>query len=247
MAENWSKFFRKLVDLVLQRSSELARLEEMSAAEFLGAARRVRLAAPLQKTEILVLFNYKDPLVKAAIWQIKYRNHGKIVRMLAEILREELVGELAELRQFADFREPIIIPIPISAARRKARGYNQTENLAREMARQDGGLPANGLSRRRPACHRLAMAGRWQAGRNFETLTDILIKTKETPPQSALPRALRLKNLKGCFAVTDPEKIRGRNIILLDDVTTTGATLEEAASTLRRAGARKVIAIVIAH
>lgn len=56
-----------------------------------------------------------------------------------------------------------------------------------------------------------------------------------------------MKNLVGTFEVQNPEKIRGRNIILIDDVTTTGATLKEAKKVLRASGARKIIGVTLAH
>ena len=82
----------------------------------------------------------------------------------------------------------------------------------------------------------------------IELTTDILIKTKETESQTkSKNRAERIKNLEGCFDVKNPEQIKNRNIVLLDDVTTTGATLTEARRALLARGARKVIAIVFAH
>ncbi len=212
-------WWRNLIDLFLPRSSELRMLEELSVADFYHRAEK---SVQRKQETVLAIFSYKDPLVRAAIWQIKYRNHRKVSRLLAEILYSELVAELEDLSQFSHFVSPILIPIPLSAARQKARGYNQTENLAKEMMRLD----RNNI---------------------FTLEIKVLVKTKDTPPQSSLPRSSRLQNLRGSFQVKNSEKIRGRNIILIDDVTTTGATLKEASATLRRAGARKVIAIVVAH
>ncbi len=214
----WSESWRRFIDLFLPRSSELKNVESLSAEEFFKRARKN--GEVLRET--IAMFDYSDPLVKTAIHQIKYWNHQKIFRFLAQILYSRLIEELADLSLFADFKKPILIPIPMSAARRKERGYNQTENLAKEMARLD-------------------------AGSSFELLTKVLTKIRETPAQSSLRRTFRLQNLKGCFEICDPTKICGRNIILLDDVTTTGATFKEARITLLRAGARKVIAIALAH
>ncbi|KKU76429.1 MAG: hypothetical protein UY03_C0035G0001, partial [Parcubacteria group bacterium GW2011_GWA2_47_64] len=72
-------------------------------------------------------------------------------------------------------------------------------------------------------------------------------KCKDTGSQTKMDtRKKRLENLKGCF-VADGKAVEGRNIILIDDVATTGATLVEARKTLLRAGARKVIAFTVAH
>src|SRR5947207_371423 len=116
---NW---FRKILDLILPRNAALQQLEGISSAEFW---RRAEKSVNSGEENIFVLFNYRDPLVRTAIWQIKYRNHTKIVRMLAEILYSQMIDELATLSQFANFTSPILIPIPLSAPRLKARGYNQ--------------------------------------------------------------------------------------------------------------------------
>ncbi len=213
---NWGK---RMLDLVLPRSSLLKNLEEMSAADLSS-----RIVPKYLKgdSSIAFFFSYRDTLIRAAIWQIKYRNDQRVVKMLAQVIHEELLVILVEKIFFENFSNPILIPIPLSAARLKARGYNQTENLVREMAKLDG-------------------------GKNFQLLTNVLTKIKETLPQSSLPRPLRLQNLKNCFRLNSPEKICKRNIVLLDDVVTTGATLREAATTLRLAGAHQILSIAVAH
>jgi len=76
---------------------------------------------------------------------------------------------------------------------------------------------------------------------------DSLEKIKETPHQSKLNnKTKRLNNLKNCFSA-NPEKVKNRNIILIDDVITTGATMSKVKKELKKAGARKVIGIAIAH
>jgi predicted amidophosphoribosyltransferase len=90
-------------------------------------------------------------------------------------------------------------------------------------------------------------------GEGYPILTlknKILIKPKETEHQARIKdRRTRLKNIIGSFAVKDSEKnkIKNRNIILIDDITTTGATLTEAKKVLKQAGARKIIAFTVAH
>ena len=85
-------------------------------------------------------------------------------------------------------------------------------------------------------------------GASFSADFNALEKIRHTAPQSSIKnRALRLQNLSGCFSIPHPEKVRGKNIILIDDVTTTGSTLAEARSVLLSAGARSVHAIAIAH
>ena len=79
---------------------------------------------------------------------------------------------------------------------------------------------------------------------------NILIKPKETKHQARIHnRGERLKNIIGSFAIKNTEKnlLKNRNIILIDDIITTGATLTEARKTLKKAGARKIIAFTVAH
>ena len=93
-------------------------------------------------------------------------------------------------------------------------------------------------------------------GRVSELEKNVLIKNKETKHQAHIKnRSERLKNLIGSFTIKSSKQnakenisiIKGRNIILIDDITTTGATLNEAKKTLKQAGARKIIAFTVAH
>jgi len=79
--------------------------------------------------------------------------------------------------------------------------------------------------------------------------TDMLLRVRHTPPQHGLPRAERLKNVRGAYAV-NPQKaplLQGRRVVLVDDVMTTGASLREAAAILRAAGAAHITAIAFAR
>jgi predicted amidophosphoribosyltransferase len=75
----------------------------------------------------------------------------------------------------------------------------------------------------------------------------LLEKIRHTSPQAELSRAERLDNLTGAYRVSDPESIRGKNIIVIDDVATTGSILREATRILKISGAREIIAFTIAH
>ncbi len=113
----------------------------------------------------------------------------------------------------------VIVPIPLHRARLRWRGFNQAVPLARAVARQCG-LPVApmALARRRP-----------------------------TPPQVGLPAAQRRANVRHAFTLRRPDLIDGRAVLLVDDVMTTGATLDECARVLNRAGARRVDALVLAR
>ena len=116
-------------------------------------------------------------------------------------------------------RNALLIPIPLYKSRERVRGFNQAHLIARALGTRMG-IPAR---------------------------DDILLKTRNTPAQMALRREERLTNLAGTFTVSNTESVRNRTIILLDDIKTTGTTLEEAARTLRAAGAKKIWAITVAH
>jgi predicted amidophosphoribosyltransferase len=77
---------------------------------------------------------------------------------------------------------------------------------------------------------------------------NILIKPKDTEHQARIRhRTERLKNIVGSFVVQSPESVKNRNIILIDDIVTTSATLNEAKKMLKSSGARKIIAFTVAH
>ncbi len=116
-------------------------------------------------------------------------------------------------------QESVIIPIPLHRARQRVRGFNQSLLIAEALGAKLG-IPAQ---------------------------DDILRKIRRTKPQMELAREERLKNMAGAFAVSDSASVRNRTIILLDDIKTTGTTLEEAARVLRSAGAKRIWAITVAH
>jgi predicted amidophosphoribosyltransferase len=75
----------------------------------------------------------------------------------------------------------------------------------------------------------------------------VLVKQRKTKPQASLTKAERLTNLRGSIALTKPISLSGKTIVLVDDVMTTGSTLQECARVLRKSGAKRVIALVLAH
>ncbi|MBP6894954.1 MAG: ComF family protein [Gammaproteobacteria bacterium] len=112
----------------------------------------------------------------------------------------------------------LVLPMPLSQERLRERGFNQSLELARRLA-----------------------PGRCNA--------HVLLRPVHTLPQSGLSRADRLRNLRGAFAV-EPARahgLRGRAVLLVDDVMTTGASLSAAARVLRQAGAAQVTALVLAR
>ena len=112
----------------------------------------------------------------------------------------------------------VLIPIPLSFQRLSERGFNQSLVLSQQLSRE-------------------------------KTLTSSLLRMRNTLAQSSLPRNERLTNLKGAFAVAPfmAAQLRGQRILLIDDVMTSGATLNAAAQVLKQAGAARVSALVFAR
>lgn len=78
-------------------------------------------------------------------------------------------------------------------------------------------------------------------------MTNVLARTRPTEPQIELPAADRRLNVKGAFTATRPDSVAGKRVLLLDDVMTTGSTVDECAKELKKAGAAAVIAVTIAR
>ncbi len=119
----------------------------------------------------------------------------------------------------ADHDPNLIVPVPLHRSRLRQRGFNQAVLLGRVLSRHLA-LP-------------MAPAA--------------LVRTRATEPQIELSAAERRANVRGAFAVKEPERIAGKSILLLDDVMTTGSTMDECAKELKKAGASAVIAVTIAR
>ncbi len=172
------------------------------------------------------VWSYQDQRVRSAVRALKYRGKKPIAKIFAEALYEKLLEELSEKEMFAGEMEVkeefLLIPIPLSNSRLQKRGFNQSALIAKYLA-----------------C---------LAPEIFENRNDVLLRIKNTEHQTLLKnRDERLKNLEGSFIIKNPDAVRGKIIILIDDVTTTGATLMEARRVLLSAGARRVYGATIAH
>jgi ComF family protein len=135
------------------------------------------------------------------------------------------------VRVFGDLLQPVLqslteaypidvmVPVPLHIRRLRERGFNQALLLIRELSKRMG-IP-------------------------YEER--VLKKIKDTPVQIALKKRERRKNLTGAFQVRDQEAIRGKAIVLVDDVYTTGATVNECSHALLKAGAKQVAVLTVAR
>ena len=165
-------------------------------------------------------YAYADKIVRQAIWQLKYKHKRGFGHLLGTSLGELVLEDLSDLAELENFRDPVLVPVPMSAKRERERGYNQAELIAQAVAKISG----------------------------LQLLPNLVSKFKDTPSQvSQHNRAKRLKNLSGAFTVPDSAPIKNRNIILIDDVYTTGATMRELAKVLKKSGAKRILAYTVAH
>ena len=128
------------------------------------------------------------------------------------------LADEAELAGLWD-NDVLVIPVPLSVGRRAERGYNQVELLFAPWCRRQGLI--------------------W--------LDDCLMRRRPTSPQWELDRRERRENIKDAFIVNAPENIRNHSVLLVDDIVTTGRTLDECAAILRQAGATSVSALALAN
>jgi ComF family protein len=112
-----------------------------------------------------------------------------------------------------------VIPVPLHPKRLRQREYNQSALIAYKVAKK----------------------------LDTTLFTDCLIKTKDTPPQVGLSSNKRRTNMKSAFEVKNQNNIKGGNILLIDDVVTTGATIRECSATLKEANVKSIHVIALAH
>jgi len=156
---------------------------------------------------------YANIAVQALVRSLKFGRRRAAAEPLV-VLMKEYCSSLGNL-----FTDALVIPIPLSRRRLRARGFNQAELLARPLA---GFL-------------------------NLPFDASSFVRVRHTKPQTETKSAaLRRENLRGCFAVRGRGAVTGRRILLVDDVTTTGTTFLEAARTLKAAGAETIFALAVA-
>jgi competence protein ComFC len=172
---------------------------------------------------IFPLYDYRHKAIKRSIWLLKYKNKKGLAKIFARALYSRILEEISERIILENFKNPVLVPIPLADKRKRERGFNQAELLSREIMLLD-------------------------SEKNLELVSKALIKPRETKHQAMInDRRKRMRNIEGSFEIKTKSLIEGRNIILIDDVTTTGATLKEARKILKEAGAKKIIAFTIAH
>jgi ComF family protein len=141
-----------------------------------------------------------------------------------------LLGRLlARAVESAGIEEPfLVVPVPLTAAKRRFRGFNQAEEIARAFC-------ASSSSR----------AFRGAAGIQLDSA--LLVRNRDTVSQTGLTRPQRQANLRGAFSVRKPDRLWGKKILLVDDVMTTGATAGECVRVMMKSGAKEVFVATVAR
>lgn len=201
----------RFLDFLFPPREDERALRGVSSDDFLAKMNPVLVPATSLPT--VALFSFADPVVRAALHEAKY--HGSepaftlLALSLAEYLRDAEDARLGTLR---------IVPVPLSSARRRERGFNQAEEVVRRAASELG----------------------------IAVEEELLVRTRDTASQVSLPRQKREENMRGAFG-TAQSADSSFTYIVVDDVTTTGATLQAAIDALRSAGASHIIPLALAH
>ena len=181
----------KLLDFIFPPRDTQQRVRELS----------YKIVSPLYSLRvhesIHYLLPYQTETVRALIKENKFYGNTQAAALLA--------GTLAQYLKETPNRSVVLVPIPLSTLRKKTRGYNQVEQILRQLP------PLAGVT----------------------INTAVLSRTKDTLAQTTLQRQARLKNMKGAFIAKAPKDLFEQcTIVIIDDVVTTGATLRAARASL---------------
>lgn len=160
--------------------------------------------------------NYDDPVIQNLIYYFKYKPFASIAPVLSDLLYKYL--SFLNLISYFSNQNFVITPIPLHIIRHWKRGYNQSELIAKNLADKFG-----------------------------IEMKIFLKRVKNTKQQAKAKKSNeRKENVAGAFKIINPAEVNSKNILLIDDVYTSGATASEAAKVLKSAGAKKIIVLVIA-
>lgn len=167
--------------------------------------------SPLTKHRSLARY---EGMVKDVLLLFKYRGFEILGLFLGDIL----AGALGDEVDLWDGVEAII-PVPLHPKKKRKRGFNQAQIVARQLARH----------------------------KRIKLLDGHLIKVRNVPPQTSLEAGEREKNVRGAFQVRKEQELKGKIVLLVDDVYTTGSTLRECSRVLSAAGVKEVRALTVAQ
>lgn len=163
---------------------------------------------------LIIASDYQNEILKKTIFSFKY----KFVKELNFCLGKLLISALENHPLVSLINSLVIVPVPLHKLRKRWRGFNQAELLAKEIEKYF----------------------------KISLLNNLLIRKKYTKPQTRLKGEERKKNVRQAFTIENHHAILAKRIILVDDIATTCATLEESSKVLKKAGAKEVWGLVLA-
>lgn len=206
-----------LFDFLYPKDQDVLKLESLEPEDLLT---KLTPAKGLSN-DTYAIWNYADEKVRLIIWEIKYRRNEKLIENVTQVLYDIVTTEVLDRAVTENFINPLLIPIPISKRRKLERGYNQTELLCKALRKLD-------------------------TENLFEYLPTALQRVVHTESQTKMiNKKQRTINITGSMKAENI--VLNRNIVLIDDVTTTGATLGDARRALCESGAKKIICFTLAH
>ena len=209
--------------------------------------------------ERAVAYGSYDGGLRELIHLLKYNG----VRPAANVLGRMLAEALTSIEPFFEQATVLVVPVPLFKGKRRQREFNQAELIARaalrclsevriyvEAAKQHASNPSpDGQESESPA-QECKVEAAMQASLFRAALVlapEVLVRTRDTHSQIGLTSHQRRANLRGAFAVPRATEVTGREVLLMDDVYTTGTTASECTRVLRRAGASKVWVATVAR
>lgn len=242
----WKKLIETIQDILVPEDRKIQKLIDLD----LWVMKDLLPKSAVCMKDVFVLFDYQNKIVKLIVKSIKYKNNKNLKERIAKYFYEEIISISSDISLFSG-KPPIILPMPMSKKEKQNRGFNQCEEICREIKKLDP---------------------------NLEIYYNVLQKTKETERQTKLSREEREINVKDSMCVflgskatiktqypgqsegkshaksptlsnntLIPTTTKNRVCIIIDDVFTTGASFKEARRALLSSGAHSVYGLFIAH
>ncbi len=197
-----------MLDTILPLRARTARTKARTAEEIPLAP----TVHELLNARITTLMDYRESAVQDLIRSLKYDGSAHAAHLAAQLLADFLQEEISSHRSFSQ-KKILIVPVPLHSSRARERGFNQIELVLKSLPEE------------------------FRNGSLSTLMPGALLRIRETAQQTHLHRSERLSNVAGAFAVFEEAFVNKTHVFLIDDVTTTGATLVHAAAPLRRSGA----------
>jgi ComF family protein len=179
----------------------------------LSSPGKCSLCASKNLDGLLSASSFNQELISKMIHKMKYGYLKEMSLLFAYLILTHLQNVEKDISGYS------LVPVPLSDAKKRRRGFNQSEEIAKAIA----------------------------GATSLPFFPDVLSKIKDNKAQAGLNREERMENIKNCFAVKNKDKIENKKILLLDDVYTTGSTMDECARILKESGAKEVIGLSVAR